>query len=261
MPNVMDDVAALLSGQDPQAHPEGQEERQEEQETPPQLDGEGQAEEEQQAGDDSPKGQEEEQKPDGLDYTQPIPLGNGREATLGELKDYFQAAEQRELQAQEREAAIARQQVELDEMLYSVVDELPPQLRQIVAQRMSAQHARAAAAVLEAIPQWREETARQADFGLIQGLAEEYGLTAQIGHQLKFPSHPGTLQLLRDFARLRETVRKAGGKLKAAQAPQSRIKPGTVPRQDKGQALIQRAKQSGKQADQLAAVAQLLGST
>lgn len=197
---------------------------------------------------------------DTLDYKMSIPLGNGRDATLGELKDAYQAAETRELDVQSREAAISRQYVEIDELLYSVVDQLPPQLRDAAAQHLSRTHARASAAVLDVIPQWREETARQADFGLIKDLAKEYGLTAQIDHQLQYPSHPGTLQLLRDFSRLRDTVRKASGKLRAAQSPQSKIQASTVPRMDQGRALVQRAKQSGKQGDQVAAIAQLLRS-
>lgn len=204
------------------------------------------------------EGQGGEKAPDGLDYGLAIPLGNGRDATLGELKDAYNRAEMREVEVQEREAAILRQNVELDEVLNSVMDQLPPQLRSAAAEHLSRTHARAAAAVLEAIPQWREETARQADFGMIQELADSYGLGAHVAHTLKYPSHPGTLQLLRDFARLRDTVRKAGGKLKAAQAQHSKITPANVSRQDEGKALAQRAKQSGKVGDQIAAVSQLL---
>lgn len=264
-------VEALLMGQDPKGQEKEKEGDQEGSgngsDSPSGKADAQQAEGDQGEGDDAPEGAkdpsdaEKNLKDDsGLDYGLIVPLGGGRETTLGELKDYFTGAESREVEVQEREAGILRRQVEMDEIVHVLFrsGQLPPSLKMTVANYLDEHHARASAAVLENIPAWKDESSKAADYGLIRDLAREYGLGAQIEHQLQYPSHPGTLQLLRDFARLKETVRKARGDLRPKPDAQSRIKPQKAPAVSQADSLAARARQTGRTSDKVSAVAALL---
>lgn len=193
-----------------------------------------------------------------VDYAMEIPLADGSTVTLGALKDAYQDTRDRELDLQERENKMIERAVEQDRVL-KYFDQLPPQLRYRAAQDLDEHIRRESDGVLDLIPTWRHEDARTVDHGLILELAASYGMKAEVAAELKYPSDRRIVKMLRDFSRLKASVKQARLQAKQDPAPSSKIKPNrTDVTQGNAQALADKAKQSRSRADEIAAVGALL---
>lgn len=156
-------------------------------------------------------------------YDVEVPMPNGKPVKLGALKDAHgkQAdLEVRELQFAERvnkqEAEWTRAQTELSELL-SMVDPkaIKPELQQRVRDKVAADVARERKRVLEVIPEWQDQTVREAELGVMVDYLKDFGihetfLTATMNHKLFRMVRAATLQkqrIERALAKV-ETVRK-----------------------------------------------------
>jgi len=98
-------------------------------------------------------------------------------------------------------------ETELREMLSSVpADQLKPEAMKKMRDRLEAQRVRARVATLEAIPEWKDPTAREADLKLICEQLDGYGISHAF---LTINPDPGVFRFLRDMQRLSAMVTKA----------------------------------------------------
>lgn len=236
-------VEALLSGKtiEPEKAPA----------TPPAGDGTGVAANEENAEQGQETDPDPDAEPSGVDYAQEIPLANGEKLTLGELKDHYQASAQREVEMIERENKVMAQRQDLENM--SQYLNLPPEVKQAIAQQqlehLQAQHG----LMLAAIPEWKDQAAFEKGRMAIFDLGKEYGvdLTRATDHKV--------VKMLHDFARLKAQIKGARAGLKQVKAPEPKAIPkGINGKATEVQQAIDRAKQSGNIADQTAAVDLLL---
>lgn len=191
-------------------------------------------------------------------YATRVRMKDGSELTVGELKDHYQARAAREVEFQERENKLAEQLVE-QERAVKFFDSLPMQMKYRMAEQLNEQIEREARGLLEVFPGWRDERARQADTGLVEALAKEYGLAREIAAELRNPTDRRVVKMLVDYARLRQQVTSARERLRnvSEQKPQPRNAPRTTDG-TRQRALEQRARQTRATSDQVAAVAELL---
>ena len=203
--------------------------------------------------DDPETGEESEAETPGIDYKQEIPLANGEKRTLGELKDHYQASAAREVAMIERENKVMQQTNELHEM--SQYLNLPDDVRQGIArqqiQHLQAQHG----LMLQAIPEWKDQATFEKARVAIFNLGEEYGVDLS-----KVADHR-VVKMLNDFSRLKDQIKSAKSSLKQVK----NAEPRAIQKQNRNastdlQNAVTRAKQTGNQADQEAAVALLLRS-
>lgn len=213
---------------------------------------------------DDAEGKPAEPVPDKRDaafYAQTVRMADGSDVSVGELKDAWSARAQAELAMQQRESEMAEHLVEMERVL-KFFEAIPGVMKYRGAEHYEAMVRRESAGLLEIYPAWRDEKARQADETEVLALAREYGREEAIRQELRNPSDRMVVKMLVDFARLRARVARAGAQLKAAQPterPAARqVAVATVARQR--DALVARAKATGRQADQLRAVNALLGS-
>jgi hypothetical protein len=206
-----------------------------------------------------PKAGKKNGDPEKVDYDQEIPMADGSTVKLGELKDAYQDTRERELDLQERENKMIERAVEQDRVLKFFDANLPPQLRYRGAQQLDEIIRRESEGVLDLIPTWRHEDARTVDQDLILELANGYGMKAEIAAELRYPSDRRVVKMLRDFARLKASVKQARAAAKQAIPPSSQIKPSRNDgRQSNADALATKAKSSHTRGDEIAAVEALL---
>lgn len=140
-------------------------------------------------------------------YAIEVPMSNGKAMSLGALKDA--AAKQddftvRELAFEERvakqEAEWTRAQTELTELMSHLDPKaIKPELRAKVAEKVKADAARERARILETIPEWSNETVREAELSAMVEHLRDFGihesfLTASMNHKLFRMVRAATLQ-------------------------------------------------------------------
>ena len=204
------------------------------------------------AGGETQQGEGEQETDDpGIDYAQEIPLANGEKLTLGALKDHYQESAQREVAMIERENAVMTQRQELEDMAQYL--NLPPEVKQQIAQQqiehLRAQHGQ----MLAAIPEWKDQAAFEKGRLAIFDLGKEYGV------DLSRVSDAKVVKMLHDFGRLKAQIKGARAGLKQVKTSE----PKAIQQQLNGKGTelsnaINRAKQTGNVADQTAAVDMLL---
>ena len=186
----------------------------------------------------------------GVDYAQEIPLANGEKLTLGALKDHYQESAQREVAMIERENRVMQQSQELQEMAGYL--NLPPEAKERIAQQqlqhLQAQHG----AMLEAIPEWKDQAAFEKGRVAIFELGKEYGVDTS-----RVTDHR-VVKMLNDFSRLKAQIKGARAGLKQVKAPEPKAIVQTNGKATEVTNAINRAKQTGNIADQTAAVDLLL---
>lgn len=198
-------------------------------------------------------------------YELAIPLADGKTASIGELKDaYIGALETKtELErvtthweARENEIMVARRQ--LGQVAAMMGERLPANAGQMIAELDEQTQARERAALLQAIPEWANPAAVQADVTAMLAFVKEYGFNrlefgAMVDHRL--------IKMVRDFAKIRAKGRELAAKPRPE--PVQLAAPGSRAVSGKAASLraaITRAKAPGaKPADKLAAINQLLG--
>lgn len=235
----LEQVVALLSGDEPQA-----EQPVAEQDQPETAD----VEQEQQ--------ETAEAEPAKLDYSMEVPLASGEKVTLGELKDAYQNQAKVLLEVQERDAKFMR---ERDEVLRLAVmfEDVSPQIKHARAQqfdqivRMESEH------VLSVLPSWRTDAARAKDEQAIVELANEYGVGREVETELRAVTNHRFVKMLHDFAKLRSQV-KAAGSIRAQKAAEPAAKAKPIPTASAATAAILAKAKRGDVSAQLAAVNQLI---
>jgi len=235
-------VEALLSGKtiEPEKAPEPAPGREPAAEAAPDAPTEGEHESETTSDADDPS----------VDYAQEIPLANGEKLTLGQLKDFYQESAQREVAMIERENKVMQQSQELQEMAGYL--NLPPEAKQKIAQQQLQYLQGEHAAMLNAIPEFKDQAAFEKGRLAIFELGKEYGVDTS-----RVTDHR-VVKMLHDFGRLKAQIKGARAGLKQVKAPEPKA---IVQHTGKATELtnaVNRAKQTGNIADQTAAVDLLL---
>lgn len=196
------------------------------------------------------EGQEQQEK-GGIDYAQEVPLSNGEKLSIGALKDFYQGHAQKELALIERENKVMAQFTEMQELGQYM--QLPEEQRQRIAQQQGQYLREQHQAMLEAIPEWKEQTTFERDRGRIFDLGKEYGVDLS-----RITDHRA-VKMLNDYARLRASIREAKASIKPVKGKEP-VAPVRQP-SNRGTELQQRidtAKRTGNVADQVHAVDALL---
>lgn len=194
---------------------------------------------------------EQEENSEGVDYSQEIPLSNGEKLTLGELKDHYQASNAREVEMIERENKVMQKYDEIQEMGQYM--NIPPEVRQRIAQQqveyLTEQHGK----MLQAIPEWKDQAAFEKGRLLIHDLGKEYGVDLS-----KVADHR-VVKMLRDFSTLKARIKGARESLKPIKPTEPKsIRQQPKTRQSDLQNAVTAAQKSGNVADQLRAVDMLI---
>lgn len=195
-------------------------------------------------------------------YSVAIPMGEGKTMTLGEIKnlakeagDIKQRMEEYESTETERSNDIMRARDELNLLVSALGQNVPPQARAAMEEITQRQLAQERAAMLNAIPQWRDKKAMLADQEEILDFVKRYGFNER---ELSAVSDHRLVKLLRDMAKGHAAAKQAAAQAKKPpKQPQSTGKPAAA-----GNSLrsaIARAKQSGaSRSDKLAGISALL---
>ena len=140
-------------------------------------------------------------------YDVEVPMPNGKAVKLGALKDAHAKQDDftvRELAFEERvakqEAEWTRAQTEMQALMSQLDPKaIKPELREKVRQQIAADVTRERKRVLEVIPEWSNETVREADLGAMVEYLKDFGmhesfLTATMNHKLFRMVRSATLQ-------------------------------------------------------------------
>jgi hypothetical protein len=191
-----------------------------------------------------------------IDYEKEIPLSTGEKVKLGALKDAYQAQHTKTLEMTERENRLMRQQDEI-ERLAAHMGSLPPELVAKSQAEIQQQLQREHHLMLEAIPAWKDKGQFDLGRGAIHALATEYGaekLVSQVtDHRI--------VKMLNDFAQLKAAIKASGAAIKPLRSsePSAKVQPIRGASQEVD-SLINRAKASKSQSDQVAAINALFRS-
>lgn len=193
----------------------------------------------------------EEEDTSGIDYGKEVPLSNGEKMSIGALKDFYQGHAQRELAMVERENRVMGQYAELQEM--SQYLQLPEGARERIAQQQGQYLREQHTAMLEAIPEWKDQAVFERSRGQIFELGKEYGV------DLSRVTDHRVVKMLHDYAKLRGQIKAAKINTKPVKSSDPKS-PVQAPANKGGelQQRIDRAKQTGNMADQILAVDALL---
>lgn len=243
-PSEIEQVENLLAGRDPIPKPEKAQPNQEaggdaNLETPIEAPPAGESE------------KVEDPEPDGIDYSQKIPMSNGEPLTLGELKDFYQQHDQKVLELIERENKVMSQYDELQQMTQYL--NLPPEAREQIQQRQTAYLQEQHGLMLQAIPEWKDQSAFEKGRAAIFDLGKEYGV------DLSRVTDHKVVKMLRDFATLKSAIKSAKASVRQVKQPEPKAvqarNPGGNGQLDQA---IATAKRTGNSADQSRAVDMLL---
>lgn len=160
-------------------------------------------------------------------YAVEVPISQGDETknvTLGELKDTYgqaQDLDRRELEIEERkanaEADLTRAQTELRAILQALPEgAVNEKVLKFVRQKAEAELSQERQATLDAIPEWRDETRREADLQGMVKLLGDYGLSpqylqSQFDHRL--------VRLIRDSFLRKQRIDKALARVNKVKRP------------------------------------------
>lgn len=181
-------------------------------------------------------------------YAQEVKLSNGQTMTVGELKDMAQEFDSRTLSLIERETAVVKQYHELQEMAGYL--NLPEGVKEAIAQQQAAYLSGQHDLMLKAIPEWTDRAAFEKGRAAIHELGQEYGV------DLSRVTDHKVVKMLHDYARLKAAVKQARENVKPIRTPEPKGKPAV--RTSATQTAIDRAKQTGSEADKTRAVEALL---
>ena len=198
--DVLQDIGALISGSN--GEPVGKDTP----ETAPEAaDPEGREAEHSAESEASEPETDEDEGVNGIDYDMeleiPIASGEGRETvTLGALKDYYQDREKHVVELQKRENDVMRQTDQIRELSQYI--QLSPEQQQRINAIQSQTLQAETAAMLDAIPEWRDQGAFIQGREAISDLARDYDLE----RELPMISNHKVIKLLHDYASLRARV-------------------------------------------------------
>lgn len=198
-------------------------------------------------------------------YAQEVALPDGDVVTIGELKDAYAQRQASELAMTEREGKVARQIGEAHHLAEALREHVPPQYLQGAAQELDQRISREAAALLEIYPAWKQETARQADHGLVLDMVSRLagGQGTAIYHKiaafLDQPTDREVMQVLVGAARVLGQASKRQRELERVRAekPAARHAAPARPSTELDK-LTRRAKETRRAEDQVRAVEALL---
>jgi len=200
------------------------------------------------------EGAPEAEESSGVDYDQEVPMTDGSKVKLGELKDYYQQYQSKQLEFQERENALMTKQQQIEELSNFV--QLPKHLMERIKadqqQYLEQQHY----LMLEAMPELRDKVAFTQAKEAIFDMAKEYGVQDIIGRV----SDHGVVKMLNDFVKLRSGIKAAKGAVKPIRAAEPQSKKAPLGKPDAFTQAAEKAKQTGNRHDQVAAISALFRS-
>ena len=189
---------------------------------------------------------------DGIDYSVEVPMSDGSKVKLGELKDHYQDAQRHVLELQERENAVMAKYNEVNEL--AQYTQLPPQQLETIRRQQQDYLQQEHQKMLAAIP----ELADQAQFVKVKegiyNLAAEYGITDLVS---QVTDHR-VVKMLNDFSKLRNSIKAAKDNVKPLRSKEPKASNKAGGKADAATNAINRAKETGRTGDQIAAINALL---
>ena len=195
-----------------------------------------------------------------------IPLGDDKTVTLGEFKDRvkeLQDVDQVKQEVSDREADLERESLQMRAELNQLMNMIPEEMREPLIRESTSRHANylqeQQAAVLEAIPAWKDHDSLAKDRDAIVDLGNSYGFSSQ---EMTFTQDARVLRMLHDFVRLRERSSNADANSKR----EAKTRPGKPGKKQSGRGggklkqAIQRAKASPDSRVAESVVSQLIRS-
>jgi hypothetical protein len=193
----------------------------------------------------------------GLDYGMEVPMSSGEKVTLGALKDAWQARESAVLELTERENGVLRE-AERAVRLLQHVSMLPPEARQAAAERADAEYRRELELVGVSMPEARTPEGEKKIREDLFSLDDEYGLKRGVTEsRIK---HASILKQLRDYARLKASIKEARANVKPLRAESLKAAQGVAASKSDLQVAIDKAKSSKNTNDEAKAIDALLRS-
>lgn len=189
-----------------------------------------------------------------VDYEMMVPMVNGEPLSIGQLKDAYQASQRFDAAIIERENSIMKQLDELSN-LSQYLDVVPPEVKERAVAEMKQVVRDEFNLMIDAIPQWKDAVEFSKGKNAVYELAQEYGIEKDLG---KVTNHK-VIKLLYDFARIKEGIAAAKELKPQANTNASGGKPKVaMTKAQQEQQLINKARQSGKGNDEVAAINNLL---
>lgn len=194
-------------------------------------------------------------------YNLEVSTGDGEAVTLGKLKDAWQDRQQAARETARREASLDERETALtaDSILYSQLGgdlekALTPQMRQALVQRAQQSQTRERERALAAMPELRDQSVFEGFRSDLVKMLTGYGFRPQ---EMTISDHR-MLLVLRDAMRTKARLEKLLAYEPSAPAPKAHKPNGRGNGHDPVKAMVQRAKATGRSADQDNAIAKLI---
>ena len=190
--------------------------------------------------------------PDGIDYSVEVPMQDGSKVTLGALKDAYQDSQRTDMERQERENALFRKEMDLNDLLPFV--QLPPEKAEQVKQDQEAYMRQQHQLMLEMVPEMADQTQFVARKQSIEAHAKEWGIERHVDRL----TDAVLVRYVNAMAKREEGMRSAAQNVKPLRSKEPRAVNKSVGKVDAATNAAQRAAQTGNRRDQQAAVEALL---
>ena len=164
----------------------------------------------------------DEPEPVAIDYDLEIPMPGGQPPIkLGELKDIAIQHHKSQVDLTERENAIMRERDQLRQLIQAAGGQVPEEVQKAMQQNMQQHLEREHRAMLEAIPDWSDQTVFKADRTAIVELGEQYGFSVEDISQI---SDHRAVKMMRDYSRLLQSRKANVEQIKQSAKPKPKPK-------------------------------------
>lgn len=191
-----------------------------------------------------------------VDYGMKVPMQDGSEVTLGELKDAWQSSNKLAIEQTEREAAITAKVARAEELL-DFIEQIPEPLRRKAEAERTEYLRKEAALTASLIPEAKTAEGMAKVKETITALTDTYGIPRQ---RIDSIGDAMTVKILYDYAMLKQRIREASQNVKPlrSQEPKGQHKPTET--KSETQSAIDRAKRTRNGSDELNAVEAIIRS-
>lgn len=197
-------------------------------------------------------------------YEVEVPIGEGMTVTLGQLKDDYKEhgpVKEAQVAFKEKTDTWEKQVLQTRSELNSIMSVIPAEMQQQVIQQAKAHQSRWASEqekmVLEAIPDWADDSKRSGDRLAMVEDAGEFGYSE---HDIAHTQDARALRLLKEFSSMKRELQ--GMKAAAKAKPGKASAPGKATRSNSNQRRLQQLVNKGRQSadprDKVAVASQLI---
>ena len=190
--------------------------------------------------------------PDGLDYSAEVPMQDGSKVTLGALKDAYQDTQRNDLERQERENALFRKEMDVNDLLPFV--QLPPEKAAQVKQDQEAYMRQQHELMLEMVPEMADQTQFVARKQSIEAHAKEWGIERHVERL----TDAVLVRYINAMAKREDNMRSAAQNVKPLRSKEPKAVNKSVGKVDAATNAANKAAKTGSRGDQIAAINALL---